>query len=438
MFGGFRGGIHPDDQKQATAQKPISPISAPEQVILPLSMHIGVPAKALVAKGDSVRLGQKIGEAQAAISAPVHATVSGTVAAVEPRLHPNGTMVLSVVIDSDGENTLDESVAPAGTVESLSAQEIVALIREAGIVGLGGAAFPTAAKLTGVTELTDTVILNGAECEPYITADNRLLLEQPEEVISGIRAIQKVLEPKQTILAMEENKPKAIERVKELLKDEPSIQLSVLHTRYPQGAEKQLIKAVTGREVRPGSLPSSVGCAIFNVGTCAAIHRAVTQGMPLTTRVVTVSGSAVANPQNLLVPIGTPVSKLLEECGGFVEPPKKVIMGGPMMGHALPSVDVPVIKGTNAILAFCGKEYPVAQDPVCIRCGKCVSVCPMHLTPNYMYAYERRGKLNELEALHVTDCMECGCCAYVCPGRLFLVQSFRSAKQQLAARKRKQ
>lgn len=434
MLHGFRGGIHPDDRKSLSENRPIEPIAAPDRVILPLSMHIGAPCQPLVKAGDEVKLGQKIADSAAPVSAPVHASVSGKVAAVEPYPHPNGSKMPSIIIENDFADSLHESVRPRGSVESLSGAEITALIRESGIVGLGGATFPSQVKIDSGLGKVDTLIINGAECEPYITSDFRMMMEHTEEIIGGVRALMKVFSLKSAVIAVESNKLPAIARLRAgLSRQDRSIRVATLHTRYPQGAEKQLIRTIAGREVPPGGLPAAVGCAVFNVVTAAAVHRAITSGMPLVKRVVTVSGSAVSNPKNLLVPLGTPLEKLFEAAGGFRESPERVLMGGPMMGVAQPDLSVPVIKATNALLALTGKDCPVSENPTCIRCGKCVSVCPVNLMPVYMYMYARKGNLEELKKLNVTDCIECGCCSYICPGRLYLTQAFRSVKQQLAA-----
>lgn len=437
MLHGFRGGIHPDDKKAATEQRSIEVLAAPERVFLPLSMHIGAPCQPLVHVGDTVGLGQKIADSESPVSSPVHASVSGKVAAIEAYPHPNGSLSQTVVIENDFQDTLHESVRAHGSAESLSGEEITAIIHEAGIVGLGGATFPTHVKISSGLSKVDTLIINGAECEPYITSDFRIMMESPEEIIGGVRALMKVFSLTHAVIAIESNKLPAITRLRAILpRQDDSIRILTLHTRYPQGAEKQLIRSVTGREVPPGGLPAAVGCAVFSVATTAAIHRAITTGMPLVGRVVTVAGSAVSNPKNLQVRIGTPLAALFEAAGGLREQPKKILMGGPMMGVAQPDITAPVIKATNALLAFGAKEQAVSAHPTCIRCGKCVEVCPMHLMPIYLYMYAQKNRLEECRKLNVADCIECGSCSYTCPGRLYLVQSFRTVKQQLAAAKK--
>jgi len=429
----FRGGVYPDEKKELTRKKPFETIPAPATVIIPMSMHIGAPCQPMVKKGDAVKMGQKIGDNTAPVSSPIHSPVSGTVVAVEPRLHPNGTNVMSIVIENDYADTLDDSVYPRGSVESLSSENLLAVIREAGIVGLGGAAFPTHVKISSGIGKVNTLIINCAECEPYITSGHRALLERPEEIIGGIRILMKIFNLDSAIIAIEANKFDAVKVLEKALPQKSSpIKIKILKTKYPQGGEKQIIYAVTKRQVPPGQLPAAVGCAVFNPDTCAAIHNAVTTGMPLITRNVTVSGSAIANPKNLVCRIGTPLSDLAAASGGFKEEPYKLIMGGPMMGIALTDIEVPVIKQTNAFLAFSQNEDKFADEPTCIRCGRCVEACPMNLMPVYMYMYYQKEMFPELDRLHVTDCIECGSCSYTCPGRLFLTQSFRVAKVRLA------
>lgn len=432
----FHGGTHPDDKKAATNKKAIEPMRAPEKVVLPVSMHIGAPAKPVVAKGDTVYMGQLIAEAAGNVSANIHATVSGTVLDVAPHPHPNGTNVLSIIIENDGNDTPDPSLHPLA-YESMTPEQMTEAIREAGIVGHGGATFPTHVKIQSAIGKVDTLIINGAECEPYITSDHRILLEQTQDVIDGIKILIKVLGVRDGKLAVEENKADVFPVLEKLLPQDQSIQLCKMKTKYPQGAEKQLIQAITGREVPSAKLPADAGCAVFNVDTVATIARKFKTGMNDVRRIVTVSGSAIASPKNLEVRIGTPIGEVIEAAGGFKEDPNKILMGGPMMGVAQFDLSAPIFKGTNAILAFCGDEAKGAKNPSCIRCGRCVSACPMHLMPTYLYLYGEKGNLEACEKYDALDCIECGACTYVCPGKLPLVQGIRSAKQRILNARRK-
>ncbi len=432
MAQAFFGGIHPHDKKAATNKKPVETLPPPAQVVIPMSMHIGAPCTPCVAVGDHVAVGQKIGEATAAVSSPIHASVSGTVTAVEPRPHFSGVSVMSVVIENDFNDTPFEGLKGVENPDRLTGEELANIVKEAGIVGMGGATFPTHIKIAGGVGKVDTVIINAAECEPYITSDHRLLLESPDEVIGGAKILARVFGVDRVYIGIEANKQNAAQLLQVKIAEEKApIVVEVLHTRYPQGAEKQLIQSITGRQVPSGTLPASVGCAVFNVVSTAAIYRAVMYGAPVTHRIVTVSGSGVMDPKNLYCPIGTPISELLGACGGVNKNTFKILMGGPMMGNAQYDMSVPVGKGTNAILAFCEKEDKCNEEPACIRCGKCMSVCPMRLQPVFMYQYEHAGMLEELEKAHVMDCMECGACSYTCPGRLHLVQTFRTGKQKI-------
>ena len=427
MAHSFRGGIHPDPHKETTAGRAIEALPAPPTVQIPMSMHIGVPAEPLVKAGEHVKMGQKIGDTDAFVSVPVHATVSGTVKSVGMALHPNGARVVSVIIENDGQDEL-EPLARAMEWQMMTQDEMIALIREAGIVGHGGAAFPTHVKIRSALGKVDTMIINAAECEPYITSDHRVMLEYADDVVAGIRILLRIFSRIRCIIAVENNKPDAVESLRRAIGADNRIKIDLLKTKYPQGGEKQLIRAVTGREVPPGKLPADAGCVVFNVDTVAAINRAFTQGLPDIQRVVTVSGSAITTPKNLLVRVGTPLSALVAACGGYREEPQKMVMGGPMMGVAQFSDEVPVIRGTNAFLAFSENEDRRVNDPVCIRCGRCVQVCPMRLLPTYLYLYASHDMWDECERMHVADCMECGACTFECPGSLHLTQMFRVAK----------
>ena len=426
----FFGGIHPKYNKEMSTTVTTFHTITPKQVVIPLVQHIGAPCTPLVQVGDRVLRGQKIGDGEG-LCVPVHASVSGTVAAIEPRPHPNGRMVDAIVIDNDFQDETIAAVTNDTPLEELDPDTILHCVREAGIVGMGGAAFPGNVKALSAMGHVDTLIANACECEPYITADDSLLRTNPEQVLEGMMLLRQILHPERLVLAVEDNKAEAIEKIKPLLEQFPAIELEVLPTRYPQGAEKQLIQSVTGREVKPGSLPVSVGCAVFNVSTFAAIYRAVRLGVPLTQRIVTISGEAIAEPQNFIVRIGTPFHDLIEKAGGLNDKTERVISGGPMMGVAQSDLAVPVVKATNSILCLLKDKNGAAENPVCLRCGKCVSVCPMRLQPLYMYRFVNAERIDRLERLHIMDCMECGSCAFTCPGKLPLVEQFRKGKKLL-------
>ena len=429
----FYGGVHPAEHKEATERKPVVPLEeAPAQVVIPMSMHVGAPCKPIVAVGDEVTVGQKIGEI-AGLGAPIHASVSGKVVAVEPRPHPGGDVMMSVVIENDFKDTPHPSIVHRDNVDALTSQEIIDIVKEAGITGMGGAGFPTHVKLSGAVGKADTIILNGAECEPCITADHRLMLERGEAVIGGARFIMKALGLKEATIGIEGNKLDAVEHLKSLLPNgDTSIHVETLKTRYPQGAEKQLIQRVTGREVPPGGLPADVGCTVFNVATAAAIYDAVTEGKPLTHRNVTITGGAIERPMNVNAPIGTPVEHLIKMAGGFKTQPQRLLMGGPMMGNPQYDLTAPMFKGTNCILALTDAEAAIQDtEQTCLRCGRCVNACPMHLMPLYMHMYAEKRAWHELEGYNIMDCMECGSCNYICPARIHLVQSFRMAKFEI-------
>ena len=422
----YYGGVHPDEMKQPHLA--VSTIPQPSQVVIPLQMHIGAPCQPLVKVGDVVTMGQKIGDNEG-LCVPVHASVSGTVKAVEMRPHTNGGTVMSVVIENDHQDTLCPDIQPRTQeqVDALTPEELVSIIREAGVVGMGGAAFPTHVKLSGAIGKADTIIVNAGECEPYITADDRLCQEMPEVVVSGLMIAMKILGLKEGHIGIEDNKPKAAAALKNAAIGTGVI-VDVLPAKYPQGAEKQLIYAVTKRQVPSGGLPAAVGCVVINAATCKAIHDAVYLGMPLIERIVTVSGDIVLEPKNLLVPIGTSFNELMEACG-VSENPYKVLNGGPMMGAAQYDLSVSTIKACNAITILGHKNNFYVEDCRCLRCGKCIDACPMKLMPVLMYKSLYTNDVEEMKEQNIMDCIECGCCAFTCPASVPLVLGFRSAKQ---------
>ena len=425
----FFGGVHPKENKWYACDKETVVFPAPDTVVIPMSQHIGAPCKPLVKKGDLVTVGQKIGDNQG-LCVPVHASVSGKVKAVSAMAHTNGSTVMSVVIENDHLDTLCEDIKPRTQeeVDALSKEELIGIVREAGIVGMGGATFPTHVKLNG--QGIETVIVNAGECEPFITSDDRLCREQPEKVISGLKIVMKIFGIKDGHIGIEDNKPEAAKALNANLCKEDGITVDVLPAKYPQGAEKQLIYAVTGKEVPSGALPAAVGCAVFNAATVKAIYDAVYEGMPLIKRIVTVSGDVLMEPKNLLVPIGTPFEALIDACG-YNENPYKVLSGGPMMGAAQYDLSVPTIKGVNAITVLGKSNDFTVQDSRCLRCGKCIDACPMKLMPVLMYKAMQSNDIQEMKDNDIMDCIECGSCAYTCPASVPLVLGFRVAKQMI-------
>lgn len=434
--GGFKGGVHPGDHKELTSGKPIRIVEPPEQVVIPLSQHIGAPCTALVKKGDRVLVGQLIGDSNARLTAPVHSSVSGTVSGIVSIEAPGGRQVEAVSITNDGQYEVSPDLKVDQDPLEMEPAEIIRRIRDAGIVGMGGATFPTHFKLS-VPEgkKIDTLIVNGVECEPFLTADHRLMLESGDEIVKGIRVAMRALKVQRAFIGIEENKPDAIETLSRILVGERSIEVVPLKVKYPQGAEKQLIKTILNREVPSGGLPLDVGVVVINVGTAAAIADALYRGMPLIRRVVTVTGSIVREPGNILARIGTPVSHLVESCGGLTEDFGKVIVGGPMMGIAHHTLDTPVTKGMSGVLLYSKSESKVTEPTVCVRCGKCVQVCPMGLMPGILADMVDAGKCELAQRDHILDCIECGCCAYICPANRRIVQSIRLGKNEITRRR---
>ena len=424
---GYNGGAHPEENKELAENLPLKKFPEPETVVIPLSMHVGKPAVPVVKAGDTVKLGQKIAEADGFVSSNIHSSVSGTVVAVEPRKHPNRGMVESIVIRSDGKNTPDESVRPNKPLEELSPEEIVDIVKEKGITGMGGAGFPTFIKLKPGKPI-DTVLLNGCECEPYLTADHRVLLEYADDVIYGLKAIMKAVDAPKGIIVIEDNKPDAIALLQSRTEGIDNIEVQTVRTKYPQGAEKTLIKNVLKRLVPSGGLPADVGTVVDNVSTAVAISDAIQKGMPLVERAVSVTGEHIANPGNYMVKIGTSVKALIDYCGGITGEDVTVKMGGPMMGFPLTDEEVPVIKGTNGVIAI---DTDHTKEEECIKCGRCVDVCPMELAPLNFAKYVKEGNAQALMDNHIRDCFECGCCQYICSSKIPLVERIRTGKKMI-------
>ena len=421
---GYYGGIHPSERKEFTEHIALEKFPDPKEVAIPLSMHAGAPANPVVQVGDTVQVGQLIAESAGFISAPVHSSVSGTVTAIESRPHATRGECMAIVIQSDGKNTLHESVKPHKDLDSLTPDEIVEIIRDAGIVGMGGAGFPTSVKLKPPKPI-DTILLNGCECEPLLTADHRVLLEFADDVVFGLKAIIKTVNAEKGLIVIEDNKPDAIELMQAKTADCDKIEVVVVKTKYPQGAEKMLIKHVMGRKVPRGGLPADVGCVVSNISTTKAISDAIQKGMPLVERVTTVTGELIKKPGNFIVKIGTNVKELIDYCGGVTSDDVLYKAGGPMMGFVLNDLNVPIMKGSNGIIAI-DTDETVTQE--CIKCGRCVDVCPMELSPLYFAKFADTEDWQGCKDMNVMDCIECRCCEYICSSKIPLVTKIKAGK----------
>ncbi len=429
----FKGGIHVDEHKHTAKSKTVT-IPTPPIVKVSMNQSIGAPATPTVKVGDTVKIGQVIGEVpESALGCPVHSSISGKVIAIEEMRVTDGSYQKAIVIESDGEDAVHESVVPyTQSISKASREEIIDRIRAAGITGMGGAAFPTYAKIKSAIGKAEYLIVNCAECEPFITADHRLLLEEPDRVIGGIKILLRAVGAPQAFVAIEDNKADAARKISKRLRGQDLISVKLMKTKYPQGDERQLIFALTGRELATGKLPADAGCVIFNAATCAAVYTAFAEGMPLVKRTLTVSGDCIKAPANLSVPIGTTASYLIEQCGGLVKTPEKMIAGGPMMGQAQWDRDMPTKKSTSSLLLLSRKYSEKPSEPaVCIRCGRCVKNCPMRLMPAYIAAFVRKDDMENAEKYGAMSCVECGSCSYNCPGKVEIVQYIRVAKNYI-------
>lgn len=433
MSGTFKGGVHPDDAKIKTRSKALITPAPPSMVVLPVRQHIGAPSKVIVEKGQAVKKGQMVAEPGGFVSVPVHASISGEVKAIEPRLSPAGIKVQSVVIESDGKDEWYEGCNTEKSVSSMTPEEMREAVSTAGIVGLGGAAFPTHVKLSPPKDKSiDTVILNGVECEPYATCDHRLMLERPEDIVAGLKILMTILGCTSAYIGIEKNKPDAIKVMREKLKGVKGAKVSGLKVKYPQGGEKQLIYSLTKRKVPAGGLPMDVGCVVQNVGTALAVYEAIAYGIPLIQRAVTITGNGVKEPVNIMARLGVTFDQLIEIAGGYTDKIAKLIMGGPMMGISQYTDDVPVVKGTSCLLALEEDEADTGLEQPCISCGMCVDVCPMKLVPTTLAQFVEHERWDEVKEYRALDCIECGCCTYICPAKRRLVENIKFGKAKLA------
>lgn len=433
----FKGGAHPYDGKKMSRDCPIEILNPGDTLVYPLSQHIGAMAKPLVKAGDRVLVGQKIAEKGGFISANIHSSVSGTVKAIEKRLVATGGMVDSIIVENDG---MYEEAAPifSGNPDELSKDKIIKIIEEAGIVGMGGAGFPTNVKLSPKNaDIIDSIIVNGAECEPYLTSDYRRMVEQTDKLVKGLKIVLKIFPDAKGYFGIEDNKPEAIEALLKATENEDRIEVVPLKTKYPQGGERSMIYAVTGRKINSKMLPADVGCIVHNVDTIYAIYNAVYNGKPLIERIVTITGDAVSTPKNFQVRIGTSFRELIDAAGGFTTEPEKIISGGPMMGFSFFNIDVPVVKGSSSLLAFIKDDVSHEEPSACIRCGRCAAACPEHLLPMKLAALAGQNEPEEFKKLGGMECVECGCCSYVCPAKRQVTQSVRSMKKLIIASARK-
>lgn len=433
----FKGGAHPYDGKKMSRECPIEILNPGDTLVYPLSQHIGAMAKPLVKAGDRVLVGQKIAEKGGFISANIHSSVSGTVKAIEKRLVATGGMVDSIIVENDG---MYEEAAPifSGNPDELSKDEIIKIIEEAGIVGMGGAGFPTNVKLSPKNaDIIDSIIVNGAECEPYLTSDYRRMVEQTDKLVKGLKIVLKIFPDAKGYFGIEDNKPEAIEALLKATENEDRIEVVPLKTKYPQGGERSMIYAVTGIKINSKMLPADVGCIVHNVDTIYAIYNAVYNGKPLIERIVTITGDAVSTPKNFQVRIGTSFRELIDAAGGFTTEPEKIISGGPMMGFSFFNIDVPVVKGSSSLLAFIKDDVSHEEPSACIRCGRCAAACPEHLLPMKLAALAGQNEPEEFKKLGGMECVECGCCSYVCPAKRQVTQSVRSMKKLIIASARK-